>query len=102
MDPEGRADQWRMRAADGLQMVRGVLDRLALRRIGRSKPPVEPEGMLGGGEQHAAVDQRRHMIEAQAHPLDQRRQVPRVDRLAVDRGLMADRVEAGPPGPGRG
>jgi hypothetical protein len=31
------------------------------------------------------------MIEAQAHPLDQRRQVPRVDRLAVDRGLMADR-----------
>ena len=41
------------------------------------------------------------MIEAQADPLDQRRQMPRVDRLAVDRGLPADRVEPGAPGPGR-
>ena len=53
------------------------------------------------GEQHAAVDQYRGMIEAQANPLDQRRQMPGIDRLAVDRGLPADCVEAGAPGPGR-
>jgi hypothetical protein len=41
------------------------------------------------------------MIEAQADPLDQRRQVPGIDRLAVDRGLPADRVDPGAPGPGR-
>ena len=70
-------------------------------RSGADKPPVKRERVLGGSEQHAAVEHRRHMIKPQAHPFDQGREVPRVDRLAVDRGLMAHRVEPGAPGPGR-
>jgi hypothetical protein len=42
------------------------------------------------------------MINPQAHPFDQGSEVPGVDRLAVDRGLMAHRVEPGAVGPGRG
>ena len=42
------------------------------------------------------------MIKAQAHPFDQGGEVPGVDRLAVDRGLTAHRVEPGAVGPGRG
>jgi len=87
---------------DDPALRRRLFDRGALAGIGPAKPPVEHERVLGGSEQYAAIDHHRHMIEAQAHPLDQRRQVPRVDRLAVDRGLLADRVEAGTPGPGRG
>ena len=76
-------------------------DCCALGLVRHGKPPVELKGVMRRGKQHAAVDQGRHMIEAQANPLDQRRQMPGVDRLAVDRGLPADRVEPGAPGPGR-
>src|SRR5262249_26217130 len=48
-----------------------------------------------------AVDQRRRS-EAQANAFDQRRQVPRVDELAVDRRLAAHRVEPRAVDPGWG
>jgi hypothetical protein len=66
------------------------------------KPLVQVERMMGGGEQGAAVDHRRRVVEAEADPLDQRGKVPGIDHQAVDRGLPANRVETGAPGPGRG
>ena len=101
MDTEGRAEQRRLRVADGLEMVSRKADCRALGLVRHGKPPVELKGVMRRGEQHAAVDQYRGMIEAQADPLDQRRQMPGIDRLAVDRGLPADCVEPGAPGPGR-
>ena len=101
MDPEGRAEQRRLRGADSLEMVGRDPDGRALGLVRHGKPPVEPKGMMRRGEQYAAIDQHRGMIEAQENPLDQCGQVPGFDRLAVDRSLPADRIQPGAPGPGR-
>jgi hypothetical protein len=102
VDAECGAEQRRMPAGDRIEACRRVGDRRLLRLVRPAKPPVEGEGVMGSGEDHAAVDQRRAAVEAEADPLDQGREVPRVDRPAVDQSLAADGVEAGAPGPGRG
>ena len=56
---------------------------------------------MGGGEGSTAVDQRRAAAEAEADPLDQRREMPRIDEPAVYHSLAADGIETGAPGPGR-
>jgi hypothetical protein len=102
MDAECGAEQRRMIVAGSREVGRGVGDRALLRLVRPGKPPVEGEGVMGVGEDRAAVDQGRAAAEAEADPLDQGREVPRVDRPAVDQSLAADGVEAGAPGPGRG
>jgi hypothetical protein len=91
-----------MSVADGLEQRRGLANRRALRFVGLDKPSVKSERVAGRGEKEAAVEHRRHVIDAKPHPLDHRRQVPGVDELAAHRGLATDRVEPGAVGPGRG
>ena len=51
--------------------------------------------MAGGGEDGAAVDDAERAVHAQAKPFEHGGEVPGIDRLAVDRGLAAHRVEPG-------
>ena len=92
-----------MPVGDRLEVRRRRGDRRLLRLVRPGKPPVETEGVMGRGEHRTAVDQRRALVEAEAHPLDQRRQVPGVDRLAVDRwpGGGSRRGGRARPRPGR-
>ena len=51
--------------------------------------------MARGVEDHAAVDDAQFAVHAQPQAFEHRGEVPGVDRLAVDGGLAAHRVEAG-------
>ncbi len=59
------------------------------------QPLVQRERVVGGLEHADAVDEAQHVIHAQAQPLEHGGEVPGVDRLAVDGGLAADRLEPG-------
>jgi hypothetical protein len=102
MDAEGGAEQRRMIVAGSREVGRGVGDRALLCGVRCGKPPVEREGVMGRSKQETALEHRRHVIDADPDSLDERREMPGVDELAVDRRLAADGVEAGAPGPGRG
>ena len=73
----------------------GALDRALLIEIRRHQPLVQVERVAGGGEDGAAVDDAQRAVHAQAKPFEHGGEVPGIDRLAVDRGLAADRVEPG-------
>jgi hypothetical protein len=83
-------------------MRRRGSDRYLLAVVRRDKPAIEHKGVLGRGEHRTAIEQCRAGAEAEADALDQGRQVPGVDRLAIDGGLAADCVEPGAPRPGGG
>ena len=100
MHAECGAEQRRIPVGDPLEVRRRRGDRRLLRLIRHGEPPVETEGVMRRGEDGAAVDQRRAPPEAEADPFDDCREVPGIDRLAVDDRLQADRLEAGAPGPG--
>ena len=71
------------------------LDRALLVEIRCHQPLVQVERVAGGGEDGAAVDDAERAVHAQAKPLEHGGEVPGIDRLSVDRGLAADRVEPG-------
>ena len=83
------------------EMPRGVANRGAPHFVRRRIPPVEVEGVTRGLKDRTTVDRRRRRIETQAHPFDHRREMPGIDRPAIDRSLAAHRVEARAIGPGR-
>ena len=102
MDREGGAEQRRMPVGARFEVrLAAALIASCCARSGPDKPPIKSERVLGGSEQQAALEHRRYMINPQAHPFDQGGEVPGIDRLAVDRGLTAHRVEPGALGPGR-
>ena len=102
MGRAGGAEQRRLAFGDHIEVGHRRADRVLLRPVGLDIPPIKCERMLGGSEQEAAFEHRRHVINPQTHPFDQGGEVPGVDRLAVDRGLPAHRLEPGAVGPGRG
>ena len=63
--------------------------------VGRCQPLVQGQGVTGGVKNDAAIDDAERPVHAQAQALEHRGEVPRIDELAVDRGLAADRVQAG-------
>ena len=73
----------------------GALDRALLVEIRCHQPLVQVERVAGGGEDGAAVDDAERAVHAQAKPFEHGGEVPGIDRLAVDRGLAAHRVEPG-------
>lgn len=80
--------------------------RASAARSGGRAPPLTSQAWtpiaaaISGGEHRPAIDQRRR-IKTEAHAFDQRRQMPGVDDLAVDRGLAAHCIEPRAVGPGR-
>ena len=73
----------------------GALHRALLVEIRCHQPLVQVERVAGGGEDGAAVDDAERAVHAQAKPFEHGGEVPGIDRLAVDRGLAAHRVEPG-------
>ena len=73
----------------------GPLHRALLIEIRCHQPLVQVERVAGGGEDGAAVDDAERAVHAQAKPFEHGGEVPGIDRLAVDRGLAAHRVEPG-------
>ena len=73
----------------------GPLHRALLIEVRRHQPLVQVERVAGGGEDGAAVDDAERAVHAQAKPFEHGGEVPGIDRLAVDRGLAAHRVEPG-------
>ena len=82
-------------------MLLGGADGGSLHRVRCRKPSVKRKRVPRRGKDRTTIDERYGRIEAQAHPFDQGGEVPGVDRLAVDRGLAAHRVEPRAVGPGR-
>ena len=64
-------------------------------KSGCGQPLVQGEGVAGGGEDRAAVDDAQRAVHAQAQTFEHGGEVPGIDRLAVDRGLAAHRIEPG-------
>ena len=80
----------------------GPLHLALLVEIGRGQPLVQGQGMARRVEDQAAVDDAERRIHAQVQAFEHRREVPGIDRLTVDRGLAADRLESGAVQEGRG
>ena len=57
---------------------------------------MQGEGVARRREDRAAVDDAQRAVHAEPQAFEHRREVPGVDRLAVDRGLTAHRLEPGP------
>ena len=83
------------RPACGGQASLGPLDLAFLVEIRRGEPLVQLQRMAGGIEDGAAVDDAERAVHAQAKAFEHGGEVPGIDRLAVDRGLAAHRVEPG-------
>ena len=73
----------------------GALHRALLVEIRCHQPLVQVERVAGGGEDGAAVDDAERAVHAEAKPLEHGGKVPGIDRLSVDRGLAAHRLEPG-------
>ena len=56
---------------------------------------MQAKGVARGVDDHAAVDDAQLAVHAQAQALQHRSEMPGIDRLAVDDGLSAHRLEAG-------
>ena len=77
----------------GREDLCGALHRAFLVEVRRHQPLVQVERVAGGGEDGAAVDDAERAVHAEAKPFEHGGEVPGIDRLAVDRGLAAHRVE---------
>ena len=96
MQPGGGGEQRGGAGRGGLREdLFGPPDRALLIEVRRHQPLVQVERVAGGGEDGAAVDDAERAVHAQAKPFEHGGEVPGIDRLAVDRGLAADRVEPG-------
>ena len=90
----GRGEQRRRaRAGESGQTLLGLLDRALLVELRCNQPLVQAEGVAGGREDAAAVDDPQRVVHAQAQPFEHGGEVPRVDGLAVGGGLAADRFQ---------
>ena len=72
-----------------------LLDRGFLVAIRLGQPLVQSERVARRGEDRAAVDNAQRAVHTEAEAFEHRGEVPRIDRLAVDRGLAAHRLEPG-------
>src|SRR5689334_16815837 len=96
MQATGGREQWRV--------VRRHASRQVLLRpqhltfcieVGRCQPLVQGQGVTGGVKNEAAIDDPQRPFHAQTQALEHRGKVPRIDELAIDRGLAANRVQSG-------
>ena len=94
MGPERRGEQ-RRHAGEGGESGLGTLDVTLLVEVGRRQPGMQAQGVAGGFEDHAAIDDAQGVVHAQSQALEHRGKVPGVNRLAVHGRLTAHRLQPG-------
>ena len=94
MDTTCRREQGGVARRDAGQMFFGQLDLALLVEVRRNNPLVQGQGMAGGLEDGAAVDDAECAVHAESETFEHGGEVPGVDRLSIDCGLAAHRVEA--------